>query len=110
MLKNVNELKDLHSRSRSKVALRNPQVKTKVVVYNDPELQPHTARSIANQLVAGAAALGYPYSVVLRESPDAAGKSPLVEVTNSKGKVSLFENVDEQKATEIFRAHLSRDI
>ena len=107
MIKNVDELKALRNRARSKVALRNPALEDKVIVYNESGAQPRLARAVANTFVAGSQALGYSFTVILKESSEIEGKGPVVEILEN-GKLSRYENVDVDRATEIFRAHVSK--
>ena len=107
MIKDINELKTLRNRARNKVALRDPSLKDHVMVYNEVGANPRLARAVANTFVAGAQALGYSFTVVLKEMEGIEGKGPVVEI-NEDGKISRYENVDVDKATEIFRAHVSK--
>lgn len=106
MIKDINELKAVRNRARSKVALRDPSLKNHVTVYNEAGTNPRVARAVANTFVAGAQALGYSFSVVFKESADIEGKGPVVEI-DEDGKISRYENVDVDKASEIFRAHVN---
>ena len=106
MIRDINDLKALKNRARSKVALRDPSLKNKVTVYNEEGVNPRIARAVANTFVAGAQALGYSFTVVFKEASDIEGLGPVVEIEED-GKISRYENVDVDKATEIFRAHVN---